>query len=329
MKRPSVVRRIVAWSLIASISLGSFSAFAQPHKGGTPTKAQIDEARTHREKGMQLYKEGAFEAALVELERAYDLAPTYKLLYNIAVIHNQLNDFAAALRTYERYIAEGGGDIPAAKKQEAEKEMATLKLRVGTVNVTTVEGAEVYVDDVSQGKAPLTTIVVNPGKRKISASKDGYTSSTKVVTVAGNENAKVVLDLTSTTPTPTPILTEKPPIAEKPKPKSDDGGPKLATIGWGVTAALAVGAGVTGFLALRASSNLKTERDSPTATRESLDGAQGKVRTYSILTDVLVVGAVAVGSLSLYFTLKGDEKRPTATARVGLTPCGVVLLGDF
>jgi hypothetical protein len=293
-----------------------------------PSKAQLDEAHAHLEKGLQLYKEGAFEAALVELERAYEIAPTFKLLYNIALVQKQLNDFASALRTFERYLTEGGSEVPEAKRKETEKELATLRARVATVQVgVNVDGAEVFVDDVSVGKSPLATaLTVNPGKRRIYATKEGYAQSAKIVTVAGSESTKVSLDLAATSAPPVPPPTTKVTVEDRPARKPDS---SSAAIGWGVTAGLVVGGAITGWLALRASNDLKETRDAP-ATRDQLDTAQRKVRVYSIVTDVLFGGAIVVGAVSVWMTLdQGSKKSGAGAIRIGFAPTGVTLAGEF
>jgi len=296
--------------------------------GKEPSKAQLDEAHGHLEKGLQLYKEGAFEASLVELERAYEIAPTFKLLYNIALVQKQLNDFASSLKTFERYLAEGGSDVPEAKRKEAEKEIATLRSRVATVSVAVnVDGAEIFLDDVSVGKSPLATaLTVNPGKRKIYATKEGYAQSTKQVNVAGSETAKVVLELTATSTAPTPAPKPKTVPDEPPAPKRDS-----SSVGvlWGVTASLVVGGAVTGWLALRASNDLKDVRENP-STRDQLDSAQRKVRVYSIVTDVLLGGAIVVGAVSVWMTLDSGSKKTGAGAlRIGIAPTSIALAGEF
>src|SRR5688500_17904592 len=84
--------------------------------GGHDERAQ--EARTRYERALQLYNEGASEGALVEFERAYQLAPSYKLLYNIALIRLQLNDYAQALKAFQEYLAEGGTEIPSVRRRD-------------------------------------------------------------------------------------------------------------------------------------------------------------------------------------------------------------------
>src|SRR5689334_22666620 len=69
-------------------------------KTGSDSADPVDRARVHYERGLQLFNEENYEAALFEFERAYELAPSYKILYNMARIQRQQNNYAAALRSY-------------------------------------------------------------------------------------------------------------------------------------------------------------------------------------------------------------------------------------
>ncbi|MEZ4302901.1 MAG: hypothetical protein R3B70_48710, partial [Polyangiaceae bacterium] len=75
-----MIASLVALAAIAP-ALPVTEAWAQQ-----PSAKALAEARTRYEKGKQLYGEGAFDAALAELQRSYELAPSYKILYNIALV---------------------------------------------------------------------------------------------------------------------------------------------------------------------------------------------------------------------------------------------------
>lgn len=317
------------------------------HADKTPTAAQMTEARQRYERGMKLYNEGAFDAALVEMQRAYELAPSYKILYNLGLIQRQLNDYASALKSFRRYLDEGGNKVPKDKRAEVTSVIPELEKRVATVTVEVdVTGAEVSVDDAPVGNSPLDgPVLVNAGKRKISAKLPGKPAATRVITVAGTDTVNVKLELDTskgsaptmattaptttptTTPTTAPSTTTK--VPEGPPPKRE-----VPWVAWGVTGGLAVAAGVTGIIAFGASKSLADKRDSPTATRDELDSARSKTKTWALVTDVLLVGTVAAAGVSLYLTLKQPSTKDTAqagvkSAKLGIAPTGLVLSGSF
>ena len=73
------------------------------------------------------------DAALVELRRAYELAPSYKLLFNIGQVHLQKSDYASALDSFERYLAQGGDKIARKRRREIEALVEKLRQRVAEV----------------------------------------------------------------------------------------------------------------------------------------------------------------------------------------------------
>lgn len=98
-----------------------------------PARADAeDDARARVKRGLELYDEGDFRLALVELERAYEIAPSYKLLYNIGQIHMQLGEYARAQRAFRRYLDEGGAEITPERRTEVEKDLATVNGRIAS-----------------------------------------------------------------------------------------------------------------------------------------------------------------------------------------------------
>jgi hypothetical protein len=335
-------------ALAVSLSFALFSpSLAWADKA--PTEAQMNEARQRYDRGMKLYNEGAFDAALVEMTRAYELAPSYKILYNLGLIHKQLNDFAAALKSFRRYLDEGGKKVPKDKRTEVSGYVAELEKRVATVTVEVdVAGAEVSVDDAAVGTSPLSEpIRVNAGKRRITAKIAGKPAASRVITVAGTDTTTVKLELgepkpattapvetatTSKEPTATTTTTTAATTTTKPAAPEKREVPWAL---WGITGGLAVATGVTGVLALSASSSLKDQKDTPGASREDLESASRKAKTWAIVSDVFLVGTVAMAGVSLYVTLKQPSTKDTASgpARGGLrafvAPNGIALVGSF
>jgi tetratricopeptide (TPR) repeat protein len=116
---------------------------------------RLDEARSRLQSGATLYDENDFRGALVEFQRAYELAPSYKILFNIALVEMALQDHAGALKAYTRYVKEGGPDITAARLAQVNADIERLKGRVGFLVIQTASSAQVLIDDAHVGYAPL------------------------------------------------------------------------------------------------------------------------------------------------------------------------------
>jgi len=295
------------------------AASAAPAAGEPAQSARVKEATARFERGLALYDDGDFDAALVEFDRAYELQPTYKILYNIGKIERVKNDYSSALTHFQHYLEQGGTEIPADRPAEVEKEIGVLKERVAQITITAnVDGAIVYIDDVPvcgarildpscTGTTPLPgPVVVNPGKRKFTALKHGYQSAYAQLTLAGGDQGSIKLDLFDLTP------------------RTVDTGPRdRAIVSWSVTGALAIGAGVMGGLTLAKKNDYDHDRGLPpcadqtvnsnaclTDTSGKLKSDRSSTKTFAVITDVLTGAAVVGGVFSVYFTAKALDKTP-------------------
>jgi hypothetical protein len=307
-----------------SLAVGAEHAHAAGPAGAAPTREAKDEAQRRFEAGKDLYEENDFRGALIEFRRAYQLAPHFKLLYTIAQVHYQLQDYASALQTFEKYLADGAREIPAGRRAEVEKEIERLRTRVAKVEIVcNKSGAEVLVDDVEVGSTPLAKpVMVSAGRRRISVSMKGKATVTRTVDVAGGDSTSLTIELqdqdTEVKPVPTATATAPAPPPTHPVSKG-------AWIGWGVTGVLAVGTVVTGVLALQSSKDLADKRDTADVGANALDSASNKTRALALTTDILGAAAIVAGGVSLYLTLR----KPSEQVQVGIGPGSVSVRGSF
>src|SRR5262249_36759951 len=152
---------------------------------------------------------------------------------------------------FRRDLHEGGANVPAERRKEVERDIDMLKTRVASIDIkVNVDGAAMYLDDSPVcsgtetgcvGKSPLPgPIVVNPGRSQATAPQPGYNIGTAVVTVVGGDSATAKIDLVEPKTTIVRTGTDLKPV-----------------IAWTVTGVLAIGAGVTGYLTLNASNDLR------------------------------------------------------------------------
>lgn len=323
-------------------------AAAQGAPTAQPSKAARDEAASRFKKGIELFKEADYQAALVEFRRAYELVPSWQVLYNIAQVQYQLQDYAGALATLERYLSEGGKLVPAARRTEVERDIQTLKGRIAFVEITVnVPDAEISMDDELVGTTPLAKpLTVSAGRRRISVSREGYAPQSKVVVVASGDTAKLDFKLlergAGAPPPPGPAPgagaggeEQAPPEGAGPRAASDEGGSGSGVpwIGWGVTGGLAAGAVVFGVLALGASGELGDLKETRGVSPEDLDAASSEATTFAVVTDALTGAAIVAGGISLYFTLRstpsGGARARELPLRVGVGPGRIQVNGRF
>jgi hypothetical protein len=178
-----------AAALACAAAFASTAALATPPPNGA-------EAFKHFDRGVKLAEEEDWASALLEFERAYDLDPDYRALFDIGQCHYQLHDYPAALSAFQRYLAEGKEAIAADRRAKVEADIKVLKGRVATLHVSSgVAGAEVLVDDVVVGTTPLAApTVVSAGRHEIVLHREGAADVSREITIASEETAEITLD---------------------------------------------------------------------------------------------------------------------------------------
>jgi hypothetical protein len=324
---------------------------ARPKKAPADASAQPPpEAQQRFQRALDLYEEGNLDAARTELQRAYDLAPNFKILFNLGQVAFELHDYPAALAAFEKYLTDGGAKVPDARRVQVEADVEKLKARVARVELTAdVAKADVFVDDVHMGSTPLgRSLVVSAGRRKITVAKSGYLAVTRWVDLAGGDTSQVNIELTEAAPSrPAPPLapvapagaTTSAPAALVPDavraPGSDSPdrsrGHGALWAGWALAGSLAVAAGVTGTLAYASSRDLGEERNRQGASRPDLDRKSGEVRDLALATDILGGAALATTGITLVLTLSRGAPAAPETASLRIVPSfrEVRLSGQF
>jgi hypothetical protein len=341
--------RVVALAGVCTVALclnqGTSLAQAAPPadaapdtKPAKPDPKAVEEARTRYERGKALYGEGEYGQALIEFERAYSLAPAYRVLYNIGQAAAMSQQYPKAIKAFEDYLKDGAQRIAPARRQQVDKELDNLRERVATLRVTAdVEGAEILIDDEVVGTSPLPAgITVNAGRHVVAARMAGHSDDRELVTLAGKDDVEVKLELPELPKTPPITLVEpvpgQPPappvpgqVARTPK------GPSYLWAGWLVTGILGAGAVATGIAAISATDKLGQVRESPDATREELDDKQSTARALGIAADVLIASSVVSLGFTLYFTIAESTSDDGAdeALEVRVTPGGATLVGRF
>jgi hypothetical protein len=285
-----------------------------------PAGSAIDEARKHYEAGIAMFDTGDYEPALAEFERAYQLAPNYRIYYNLGKIHRMLKDYVHALKDFQHFLADGT-DQPADKRTEVTQYIKELNAVVAKVTVTSnVAGADILVDEVIVGKTPSSeAIPLNPGVRSVSVSKAGYVPAKKSVRVAPQDSVQVELDPTI----PSVEITRKE--------DQRSAMPLIIPIGWITTGVFVAGSATFGGLALSEQSSLKNAKQQNQPS--NLSSLNSTMTTYALVSDICTGGAIVAGLISTYFTVKWlttpYKDTVTPSAALGFGPTSVTMYGSF
>jgi tetratricopeptide (TPR) repeat protein len=287
---------------------------------GKPGEARVSEAREHFNRGVSYFKDGSLEAALAEFTRANELAPSYRLHFNIAQVQYELRNYVEAERSFQRYLAEADAELPADRRTLVEGELRKLDRLVAQFSVkTSVPGVQIAIDGVPAGMVAQDNMVLvntNPGVRRVSASKDGFVPASLVVTVTPGERRRLVFELA-------PLVVAQAggsslglaggsASPEKPRTKT--------VVSAATAAGLLVATGVFALLARNANTEFEHQLNRVPNDRANVDDARDRLSRYATIADVLAVGAAMATGVSIYFAFtEGSEPERRYAAR----PSGV------
>lgn len=308
--------------LLPLVLVFAFASIAGP--AAAQPKDPVEEATIHFKRGTEFYDENDFRGALIEFQRAYELVPSWKILFNIGQVEMELKNYAGALAAYTRYLREGGPDVPASRVTQVSADIERLKGRVGRVAIRTTDGAEVLVDDLSVGHAPLPEpVLVNAGRHEVKVTMAGHPPQTRVIDVAGQQELTLVLPLAVEPAAEDPVALPAPKRSSRSSSKT----PML--VSWSVTGALAATAGVFSVLTYTRNARLEELRDTYPVDKQALEDQADRRRTSALLADGFTAAALVAGGVSLYLTLTRPTAKEAPRTALRVTPTGAALVGHF
>jgi len=330
--------QLIAASIALTWLLGLHPAQAESQ----PEEVDSGKAAARFQQGVDLYREGSYEGALAEFRKAYQLSPSYRVLYNIAQAQYALHDFVSAYKSLIQYVTESKGEISTERLAQVEEMSGKLRERIAHLNITTnVSGADIRVDDISVGMSPLPgPVPVNVGTRRVTAFKAGSPLAVRVVTVAGKETAKVDFHIedspagsalgTKSIASPSSGLA----ISQARTPSAPSRVPLI--VATSTTAALAVATGIFGYLALGAQQDLKDQVAKYPNTKSNIEDARSKSKHYAYMTDGFGAATIVSGGVALYLALshnadvaKAKNNKGETSIVLAPTVGGMVLHGEF
>ena len=325
--------RFVAASLLA-IALGN-AAPTRADSAPDLIEFGVSEPRERFRRGVELYREGSYDAALAEFQKAYELAPDYRVLYNLAQVQAERHDYVAGLRLLDDYVAKGSSQIPESRMAQVESTRTRLRSRIATLWVNSpIEGAEVLVDGRIAGKLPLTTpILLNAGVHHVTLRKPGLEVAARELTIAGNETVKFEFPIAaevSRTQAPVPATTVVPAkvdvdlrVRNDPAPMSmaDDTqsgeASAVRTPMWLALISTAVftgGAATFGALVSAKNDSLERELAAFPADRGRVATLNSQLKRDAALFDVFLLGATVSAGVAVYFALSAASSNTETRA---------------
>lgn len=316
---------------LAAAGLATSLTWSQPSHAQEATQAAAAE---HFERGIELYREGSLDAALVEFERAYESVPDYRVLYNLAQVQTQRGEYVEAISLFEKYLREGGARIVPERRAEVEQDLSKLNGRVARLWVeSNTDGAELFVNGKHVGLLPLNQpVLINSGVCEIRVTKPGFEPRIHQVKVAGGEQPRVSLPLTAI-PT-TPVVVQQPTMAAPANVRPQEVSYTPFWVSVGVTAALGGASAGLGYWALQRRADMDDELGKLPANRDLVEARSRDVERFSLWADVCGAAAVLAGGTALYFLLSppkssSGEEAVVSALQIRTTGTSAVLSGVF
>ena len=295
-----LVAALLAFDAFGQTAAPAAAPAAGEAAAAEPSPEAVKEAAQRYERGLELYSEGDYGLAVIEFERAYELVPNYRVLYNIGQVRIQLGRYARAKKALEEYLAKGGDEIKPERRESVKRDLEMLAGRTALLMVITNEpGADIVLDSLVVGQSPLTEpLLVDAGEHTLEVRKAGFYSKGSPVKLAGRDETTVTLEITKIPEVkPGPTVVER---IEGPVVKIDR---TPMWIAWAATGAFAIGAGVVGYFGITKANDLESMRTDFPISRKKLDDTTNSAQTLFIVSDSLAAAAVVAGGVALYLTL--------------------------
>lgn len=307
------------FSVWPSASVGAQSSGASAREPADP----MERARVHFKLGVDFYRERNYRAALIEFQRAYDATPHYKLLYNLGQASLELQEDERAIEYFQRYLSEGADKLDPERRSEVEQTIARLTERLATVQIVTNQpGAQIYLDEMSIGTAPLAEpLNVSVGRRRFVAVKPGFPNVERVIDVAAGDELTVTLEFKQR------IEPDASQVAMRPDAFSNRKRVSPAVWTGIATGGLALTATTLSILTLIAQNDYDDEKKVRT-TPAKLASLRDDAKVKALLADCLW-GATLAGAAVTVVLLTTAKDGEQVRAAVQVQPTGVRVVGAF
>ncbi len=299
-------------------------------------------SREHFDKGNDFLAQTQFGAAASEFDKAYELYPSYKILYPLAQSYSGADQNTKAIKAYDNYLEKGGAKIPSERRETVKTEVKRLYTLVGIIELEcAVRDADVLVDKENQGKTPLTdSIIVDPGSHDVMVRIEDNELYHKQTTIKAGERIalQVKTDISVGTIEVADSAEEEEMLEGISSEEDETESPKRlwTWVAFGVGGGALIGSVITGSLAVSKKNDILDKcpnNECPASEKDAIDDDRSTVRALGITTDVLIgtaIAGAAAGTLLFFFEpklLSGNEISvgPTASGH----GAGITLSGKF
>ncbi|HUT77837.1 MAG TPA: tetratricopeptide repeat protein [Polyangia bacterium] len=320
-----------------AVALGLATGLALPRAAQA---ADADaEAKKIYQQGVDAFEDGRFDDAALAFRQAYDLKPSWKLLYNMGQSEAAARRYGLALDAFEKYLVGGGDEIQGDRREEVLAEIQRLRVLVGVVEVRAPDGTEFLLDGYSYGRTPFPGPVrVAAGEHQAVLRRGDEVLLEKKIGIAGGMTTTLAAEAgVKAPPAGDPAEKKQEPVGEEPgpaegeEPGTESGGRVWTWVALGVGVAAVAGGGITGGLAMGREKDLLADC-SDNHCPFSLKGEADTIKNMNLTADILYgVGAAAIiaGIVLFFVEPTGEAEAPVAFAPAVGDGLGLSVAGRF
>lgn len=345
MRRSTLLVPVLLLALATPFAARAQAPGDPPAEPPADTTSPLDDdlAAKHSADGLAAAQKGDWQAAYTSYRAAHAIRPTDPTVGALGDAAYHLGKYREAAEYLSIYLQKTAATASPAARAAAESALADARQRVGVLTITAPVGAEVFVNHVLAGKAPLAgEVFVEPGKCDLEARSSTGEVGRQTATVEKGKSAAVTLIFgmePAPLPTATATTTAAPTATIAPS-----GGPRreIQIVG----ASVAAGAAVVGAILLGVSRTKASDEDGLRQELSSLgkgnvcvaasrdprcDQVKDAAGAADALTNSgawLLIGAGVVGAATLVYSLatgKSADSRVTAAALVTPRAGGVTM----
>lgn len=185
-------------SLTACLLLGALGGSAFAQNAPQPDPAAVAEARQRFQRGVDLYEERNYTAAMVEFQRAYELTRNPAVLYNISATHELSGHMVEALDAMLEYERLAPQEAVAARRAEVDAALARIRRSIATLIVRVeAQGLTLAVDGLQRSVSEARTgLRVAAGRHRVTLSAPHYQTREEEFDVSGGNSTTITEGLT-------------------------------------------------------------------------------------------------------------------------------------
>jgi hypothetical protein len=220
---------------------GFFSAIALAFASWAASASADDSAASVRI-GIDRYVHGDYEAARVAFAHAFDVSPSARTLFNLALAEFESGHLVESVHHMRGYLVELDAE-PDKVEALRTKWLPRAEAQTSRLEVDAPDAADIILDGVPQGHAPVPAIDVSVGPHDVVVQLGAWSHAERVTARPG-ELLQVHFDASSESAAPTAGLAVGGSVGTRPPSKGWPPAKRLAVITLGASTLVAASLGV-------------------------------------------------------------------------------------